>query len=355
MKKFTLFLSNINNSILTKDVGIIPYLMKKHYNYNSSIISLKTEETLTDNKKYLENLSVNIIRDNSHLNEELRDIDVLMLIGIYEFNITIAKLYKQINKLGKIYLKLDASLFWMHSVDKNMNQHILDFLKSCDLITVEGRRLQHLLNTMWNMDIKYIPNGYFNFSDDDKFINYEEKNNTILFAGRVGSPEKNNQMLLEAFKQIEDKIPNWNIEFAGSVEDSFLVYLNEYFKGYEHLRKRIVFSGKHDKYSIKNVYKRAKIFCLTSLSEACANVFSEAVANGCYLITTDVDGAIDIIDYGKYGSIVPINHVYKLSQTLLEVCNDDKLLKENCEKSQIYAKENLSWVSICGEINNMIW
>ncbi|MEG1142247.1 MAG: glycosyltransferase family 4 protein [Clostridia bacterium] len=353
MKKFTLFLSNISNDLLTKDVGIIPFIMQKYYGYKSSIISLKTENEIFDNKKYLEGLEVQILKSNEQLNEELKKTDVLMLIGIYDFNISISSLYKSLNPSGKIYLKLDANLYWMQSIDKTMNQQTFNFLKSCYKISVESRSLQNILNSMWNLDIQFSTNGYYDFIDD-KIIEYEDKKNIILFVGRVGAPEKNNQLLLEAFKNIEDKIKDWKLEFAGPVDDNFLIYLNKYFIENEHLRSRIVLSGKHDKNGLKKVYKDAKVFCLTSYSEACANVFSESVSNGCYLVSSDVNSVIDIIDYGRYGAIFPINNIDKLSQTLLEVCTNDDLLRKNCKVSQIYARDNLHWINICGEINKML-
>ena len=96
------------------------------------------------------------------------------------------------------------------------------------------------------------------------------------------------------------------------------------------------------------------MFCLTSYSEACANVLSEAISNGCYLISSDVDGAIDIIDYGRYGCIVPINNRIKLEQALLDTCTNEELLKRNCLNSQIYAKNNLNWIKICENVNKLL-
>ena len=352
MKNFTLYMPNMGNVLLTKDVGVIPFIMQKYHGYKSEILCYSINDELYDNKIYLDNLEVNLIKNEEDVLQKLKNTQVLMMIGLYDYNIQMINAYKSVNPLGKIYLKLDANVYWMSNLNKSMNEGLLSALRRCDLITVESRRLEHLLNSIWNLNIQFIPNGYYNFINDE-IINYEDKTNTIMFAGRVGSPDKNNQLLLEAFKNIEDKIKDWNIELVGGIEDNFLIYLKNYFTENPHLRERIKLTGKLEKNQLKERFKEAKIFCLTSASEACANVFSESVSNGCYLISTDVDGAIDIIDYGKYGRIFPVNNRTKLEEALLDSCFNEDLLKSNCINSQIYSQENLSWIKICENLNKL--
>ncbi|MGL5352393.1 MAG: glycosyltransferase family 4 protein [Clostridium sp.] len=352
MKKFTLYMPNMGNYLLTKDVGLIPFIMQKYQGYKSEILAYNIHDELYDNKTYLENLEVNTIKSEEDILFKLRNTDVLMMIGIYEYNIHMINTYKSVNPLGKVYLKLDANLYWLSNINKNMNEGLLSTLRKCDLISVESRRLQHSFNSMWGLRMEFILNGYYNFISDE-IINYEDKKNTIMFAGRVGSPEKNNQLLLEAFKNIEDKIKEWNIELVGSVEENFKAYLNSYFNENPHLIERVKLTGALDKMELKERYKKAKVFCLTSSSEGCANVFSESVSNGCYLIASDLDCAIDIIDYGRYGRVFPVNNRIKLEEALLDTCSNDELLKKNCVDSQIYAKNNLSWIKICEDIDKL--
>lgn len=57
--------------------------------------------------------------------------------------------------------------------------------------------------------MKYIPNGSTkNFSEINK------KQNLFLTSGRIGAPEKNNELLLEAFAKIATKC-DWNMKFVG--------------------------------------------------------------------------------------------------------------------------------------------
>ena len=110
-----------------------------------------------------------------------------------------------------------------------------------------------------------------------------------------------------------------------------------------------------DKKELKEKYKTAKVFCLTSPSEACANVFSQAMSNGCYLISTDVDGARDVTNNEEFGSIVPVNDIDRLSTVLKETCLNESLLEKNCIEAQKFAKKNLSWIKLCRKIDNFLF
>lgn len=352
-KNLLLFCSSISNSHMTKDIVVIPYLLQKYFDFNSEIVTLNVEDDLIDNNIYLGGLCITTLDSPSQLDDKLLNTDLLVLFGLYNWNFEVIELYKSINPLGKIYLKLDANMYWMFDINKKMNSDILNILKKCSLITTESRRLQHLLNMSWNLNIKFIPNGYYNFTGDF-YADYEKKDNIIMFAGRVGSPEKCNDLLLEAFKNIHDKIPNWKLELVGPVDDNFLVYINNYFRNNPSLVDKVLLTGSLNKSDLKKKYESAKVFCITSIIEACANVFSEALSNGCYIVSSDVDGAIDIINYGEFGKIFPCGNLQKLQDSLLYACTNDNLLKDVCHRSQEYCKDELSWVQLCGEINNML-
>lgn len=353
MKNFTMFCQKFENYLFTKDVGIISYIMQKYYGYSSKIRCKELVGEAIDDKKYLDNIDFKVISTEEEEEEMLKSTDVLMMVGIYETNMHMIMKYKSLNPNGKIYLKLDANPTWMFGIYKNMNPQLQECLDKCDIISIENRRMQSILRVCFERNIEFIINGHYDFTHSP-IIDYSQKENTILFAGRVGDPSKSNELLIEAFKNISDCIPNWNLELAGNVEDSFLMYLSFVFKQKPELKSRIKLTGRLDKNELKKSFQKAKIFCLTSPSEACAHVLSEAIYNGCYLISTDVDGAIDVIDYGRYGQLFPVNDVASLERCLLEACNNQEMLKDNCEKSQKYALENLSWIRVCGTLDTLL-
>lgn len=353
MQKIKLYCNSIANAHLTKDIVMIPYILQKYFDYTTEILSNEIVDDLSDNKEFLEGLEITLLKSELDLKDKLLDTDILIIFGLYNWNFNAIQLFKQINPRGKIYLKLDANSYWMFNVSKDINSAVFDLLKQCTIISTESRRLQHLLNMLWNLNIKYIPNGYYNFINND-IVEFKEKENIIMFSGRVGSYEKRNELLLEAFKDIYNDILDWKIELVGPVTDEFLIYITNYFKLYPHLKDKVKLIGNLDKKELKNHYKKAKIFCMTSIIEACANVFSEAISNGCYIISTDVDGAIDIIDYGNYGKIIPNNDLEKLKDALLKACKNQTLLEVNCLEAQLYSKEELDWVKLCKKIDKLL-
>lgn len=353
MKRFTFYFPSIANAHFTKDICIIPYVMQKYYGYKSSLLITMPYAYFPDNEKYLENLKIDFIEDEEQIDLELAKIDVLMLVGMHKFNLNMINRYKKINPNGTIYLKLDINEYWLNSIENDMEDSTKDALKKCDVISTESRRIQYFLNITWGLGVKFIPNGYYDFYNN-KVVDYSVKENIILYAGRIGPYQKNNEMLLEAFINIKDQIKDWKLVFVGSMEDKFRNYLYEILNKNKDLYKQIIFMSEVNKDMLKGIYEQSKIFCLTSRYEACANVLSESVANGCYLITTDVDGAVDIIDYGKYGRLIPVGNVKKLEEALLEVCSDESMIKENFEKSQKYIKSTFNWINLCGEINSWL-
>lgn len=353
-KKISLFFPELEDQHLTKDICLIPYIMKEYFGYNASFITTGGFREFPSNKKFLGDMSIYIGKDMEECMREISKSGVLMLIWLYQFNIDLINRYKEINPEGKVYIKLDAKMESMGYLNGYMNDYILNTLKKCDLISVENRNVQRYINSVWNLDVKYIPNGYYDFISND-YINYEEKKNIILFVGRVGSPEKANHILLEAFARIEDEIEDWSIELVGNVENNFLSYMEQYYINNPKLKERVRLIGFLDKKELKEKYKSAKVFCLTSPSEACANVFSQAMSNGCYLISTDVDGARDVTNDGEFGCIVPVNDIDKLSIVLKEICLNGNLLEKNCIKAQKYARKNLSWIKLCREIDNYLF
>lgn len=356
MKKFTLYVAGISNSHLTKDVGLIPFVMGRYLGYESSILAPEIknpEEEYIDAKKYLNGLKIDFYKDNEDIAKYLLDVDILMLIGIYDFNFPIINYYKSVKPKGKIYLKLDASLPWMQGLNQYMNNDIINILNKCDLITVESKKVQNYINSVWGIDAKYSTNGYFEYFEDE-FINYDEKENIIMFAGRIGDKVKANTLLLEAFRDIENEIKDWKLIFAGTIVDEFKPYLENYFKENPSLKEKIIFTGKLDKLELKKLYQKSKIFCLTSLSEGSPNVLPEAIYNGCYFVSTDVGCVYEIVEDGNCGSVFPINDIRSLENILNLLCHNDDRLRINCDNAQIYARENLNWIRICFDIKRQI-
>ncbi|MCL2100103.1 MAG: glycosyltransferase [Fibromonadales bacterium] len=182
------------------------------------------------------------------------------------------------------------------------------------------------------------------------------KQNTILTVGRIGTKQKANDILLTAFAMAADKLPSWKLRLAGPIHPDFNGFIDNYFKNFPDLKRRVEFLGNvTDKEKLYAEYARAKIFALTSAAEGAPNVVAEALFHGCFTITSEVDAANDITDNGNCGRSFPIGDFNALAKILLEVCPNEKIWQSSAEKSIQYAKSNFDWDLISNRINHLLF
>ena len=168
--------------------------------------------------------------------------------------------------------------------------------------------------------------SYFNASVQSRstiipnpvFVNAEEypavktRRNVIVTVGRL-HPQKNQQLLIHAFKQIADKIPEYTLEIYGDGE--LKEELQNLIDGLN-LSNRVFLMG-----TSKEIHKLiydAALFVLSSDYEGLPNTLIEAMALGIPSISTDCrpGGARQIIDDTVNGIIVERNNVEKLAEAM---------------------------------------
>lgn len=328
----------IDNVRITKDVCLIPYFMYKLRNYNSVVVSEK-DEYRPYLEKYTKGLKIELTNQNlsfhegilNFIAENYKKIDVLMLFGPYYTYFDKLNFYKRLRPDGKVYLKMDANSGWMDRIDFN-NENVKDFFEKIDVVSVESKTMKKFLSSkIPYKKIEYIPNGYYDYFKTIELPKYEEKENTILTVGRIGTYQKNNEVLLEAFKLVANEIPDWNLKLVGPIEKDFYKYIENYFLENPHLKDRIIFTGNiESKEDLFEEYRKSKIFILTSVFEGFPNVYSEIALNGNYIITSDIDAAIDMTNNENIGDIFKQGDIDGLANIFLNRCNDEEYIKSKC-------------------------
>ncbi|MDQ1143588.1 GalNAc-alpha-(1-_4)-GalNAc-alpha-(1-_3)-diNAcBac-PP-undecaprenol alpha-1,4-N-acetyl-D-galactosaminyltransferase [Bacillus sp. SORGH_AS 510] len=349
--RITLLFPECENVHLTKDLGMIPFILHKYLGYDATIACYNNgeypyakEEVKGVKLDFFENMEGRLNDGSRYLQENASEIDILYLWGIYRETVTWLLIYKRLNPEGKVYLKLDANVWWMNRLE--LTEEVITILNQCHVISVECKRLHEYLNRRWPLSIHYIPNGYYNFHNSPE-VDYDEKENTILTVGRIGTVQKANDVLLQAFKLAEANIPDWKLKVVGDIQEDFHAYINQYMEENPHLKSRIIFTGGiTDRKALENEYRKAKIFCLTSVNEGFPLVFPEAAVNGCYIVSTDLDPAYDITDNQKFGALFPIGNSEQLSNIWVDVCNDEERLKNTCKQIQKFTRDSFNWIKI---------
>ena len=143
---FVTLFPETDNSHLTKDVGMIAYVMGKHYNFDSKIVAYNNgsypyleKELLGFNIEFLEKVKGDPEVDGMYyLIDNAEKIDVLHLFHLNARSLNWIKLFKKLNPQGKVYLKLDANMYITY---EEFSDSKIDILKKCSLITVETKYL----------------------------------------------------------------------------------------------------------------------------------------------------------------------------------------------------------------------
>lgn len=348
-----------NNQQLQKDCGLVPWLLTKYNRFRRGVmVGMKCSDDypyLADMPELeMEFLDEDTIKARvEYVKAHAKDIDLLILYGAYPQFMPIADVYKTIRPDGKIYLASDMNIGWAKRIPVDHPKY-RQFLNQCDIIGASNSTVQEFMRHEWRVNVELIRNGWFypawaNFAD-------MQKENIILTVGRIGSAQKMNHILLMAFAQIADKIPDWKVELVGHVEDDFIRDSRLFFDANPNLRDRIIFTGQiNDKKKLLEKYKHAKIFCMTSKFEGTPNAAAEALWAANFIITSSIDAANDITDKGRCGRVFPIGDVEKLAKLLKNICRDEKLLFNGCKHAAKYAREEFNEHTIVDDLYNLLF
>jgi len=317
MKK-TIYYSSypiVDNLLLYKEHGEIPYYFSKLFGYNAIIDDYNDEMPKSQFRSVQLLPSPNRFRSLRKLLNiflHAKEIDILYVILIHPDTMFKMLAYRLGGGKGKIYLKLDLGLYEKNGKDllvwKNMNfflktVHLL-FKKLPDIYTVETQNgFRRLTNTYYNdliakKKLYLLPNGFDPESLDEIGIipvKIQEKEKIILTVGRIGLFQKNTELLLSVLADVELK--DWKVYIVGPIEESFLQVIQDYYVQYPDKKQSILFTGMISQKEKYNIYNKARVFILTSRHESYAFVLAEAVYMNNYIISTNVGIASELLEY----------------------------------------------------------
>ena len=238
-------------------------------------------------------------------------------------DVVFAKWFLALNPGARIIMKLDANRDYLERLQQSfkahprsrMRQHhaYRQLLELADVVIYETRDAGALLQSGeflgYDAREKFV-NVYNGISQEQIAGVFEgaalpsEKQNLIVFSGRLGTPEKNTQLIFEA-----DLVPEgWRLEFLGKSDARFDEVIAAYRAKDPSFDRKYGFSGEiTDRRKYYEALSRGRILLLCSNKEGFPMVYSEAHYLGLYIVTTDVSGAREATDDGRLGEIVPRN------------------------------------------------
>ena len=376
---FVTVFTETENFHLVKDVGQLPYFMYKTEGYDATLISYQNnvEYPLINNE--VDGLKLNFIPNKGrflyfelgvlyYLLNKSKSIAVLNLFHFKKDNILYLLIYKLVNPQGKAYIKLDMDILFFKNYNAFLfsNYALKNFIlkaltswifKLTDLFSVETDQAKdYLLNIYPELRNKLIciPNGVDNLYLDKKIPikAFQEKENIILTVGRIGTHQKNTELLLDALKITDLK--DWKVYILGPIEESFKKYIADFYRESPQLENKIIFTGNiTDRKELFDWYNRSKIFCLSSRYEGFPIAFPEALYFGNYLISSPVSSAEHITSKGKYGTVAKAD-AHEFSNALQNSIEPGFLSSQRYEEIRRFSKDNFTWPGIVKKLADQI-
>ena len=167
-----------------------------------------------------------------------------------------------------------------------------------------------------------------------------EKSIDFLAVGNI-KWEKNYTDLILAFNNIKNKIPNKaQLHCAGRYfTENDKIAITELINKCE-LNDRVIMLGSVD--DVEALYRKAKIYVLSSLNEGMPNALLEAMSNGIPSISSNWPGVSNIISNNENGMIVPLKDIGALSEKMLELYNNEELRHQLSKNSYLEVNKNFS-------------
>jgi glycosyltransferase involved in cell wall biosynthesis len=378
---FTLVFNHFEIEHFGKDVFLVPYYLGKLYNFDVTIVYPKTDSNKNFpfkvrgvNLKPVKNIfskkphsGLRILKELVFLLYVIRNakkINFLMCFSLSEETVLIGAFYKWLNPKGFLYIKADGDLYTLYG-DFSINSIKMplkllkrkiytSFVKSFNLITVETERIYRTIPALKILGMTITPKVQllYNGFDKEQFLQHNiikrtfaEKENLIITVGRLGTRQKNTELLLEALEKINLK--DWIIAFIGSIEKEecdFQKNIETFYLKNPHLQEKVIFTGQiNDKELLWEWYNRAKMFVLPSRYEGFANVLAEAFIFKNYIIATDVGGVGEIINFG-YGELFPQDNSTYLCKTLQRLIDEERF--ETLYKKVDWESVDISWETL---------
>jgi len=349
---------------LSKDIFLIPYYIAKEmggeckYLYTQNLgnteipnlhrgVSIERTKNTNQWKVFLQEI-VNYASE----------IDVLFLTGSSAVHMLAVLLYKKRNPKGKAVVFGDMEEPQAKELNQNgfhysgglagwVKDKLTDYFFRHATYLVANTAAYHLVDDLcqrkhWDGLLHFYP-----CLDDEKFLSFglkrkpfAEKENIMVCVGRIGCYQKNTEMLLEALKKVDLK--DWKIYMLGPVTSSFDLkeggdfqqVIDKFFEECPQHQGKVVFTGMvYDQKTVFEYYNRAKVLLMTSRHESWGNVYSEAAALGCYVLSTDVGGANLCSNDWKFGYKLQQEDSEGLAQAIEGIVNGKISMDEKQEMS----------------------
>ena len=311
-------------------------------------------------KKYLTPLGL--------INRAVANIKAIAFLSNYIKDHSIDLVYTNTSTIlcGGIAAKKNGvpSLFHVHEIPTG--NKLYEFLSgkiinwySSKVLTVSNSVKKHWLKYIDDKKIERIYNGII-FSKTDSLIKLERDQDdfVITSVARI-IPYKGHGYLIDIANELIKKSTKFKFLIVGDTLSSYVSYeksVKQKVKdlGLEH---QIKFLGFRE--DVSSILKQSDLFIHPAIApDPLPTVLFESLHNDLPSVATNLGGAIEILDNGNNGLLIPYNDPKKAADLINEYCANTKLQKKHLENSKKNFKINFSPESfnknILKEVNNLL-
>ena len=311
-------------------------------------------------KKYLTPLGL--------INRAVANIKAIAFLSNYIKDHSIDLVYTNTSTIlsGGIAAKKNSipSLFHIHEIPTG--NKLYEFLSgkivnrySSKILTVSNSVKKHWLKYIDDNKIERIYNGIiFSKTDSLNKIDQDQDDFVITSVARI-IPYKGHGYLIDVAYELIKKSTKFKFLIVGDTLPSYASYEKSVKQKVKNLglEDQIKFLGFRE--DVSSILKQSDLFIHPAIApDPLPTVLFESLYNDLPTVATNLGGAIEILDNGNNGLLIPYNYPKKAANLINKYCANTKLQKKHLENSKKNFKINFSTESfnknILKEVNSLL-
>ena len=339
---------------------VLPEEGKLDDHLNKKDITVSYHELGVLRKKYLSPLGL--------INRLVSNIKAIKFLSTYIKDHSIDLVYTNTSTIlcGGIAAKKNdvPSLFHVHEIPTG--NKLYEFFSgkiinriSSKVLTVSNSVKSHWLKNIDENKIERIYNGII-FNKTDSLIKLERNQDDFVITSVARLiPYKGHGYFIDIANELIKKSPKFKFLIVGDTLPSYVSYEKSIKQKVNDLglENQIKFLGFRNE--VSSILKQSDLFIHPAIApDPLPTVLFESLHNDLPSVATNLGGAIEILDNGNNGLLIPYNDPKKAANLINEYCSNIKLQKKHLENSKKNFKINFSSESfnknILKEVNSLI-